>query len=620
MSIRWKLVVISIALVFIVILATGTFIIYALRSDASDNARSDMAARAAYVQLNVINQAINDLGTPVNMDDSYWRDELESLFVEPLEIMTTPEIQIYIIGAVPHPHLIIPFVQEGFMLNTRVIEALEGEASFSAFNHYPDYDGNSVRWFQYAHPVVLDEYTGDVGYVIYLRMSAELFLDDLAATTRIMLFGGMIALGSAILLGIAFSVPLTKNLLDLNREILEFKVGNAPIKLTGAKDEIGQLADGFNIMSQDLSRTLTNMTNEKNKMEIIMYNMTDGVLAYDASGTLIHSNYICEELLGISEIRDIKMAELFKILDVRMPQNEHLDLLEDTVVGRGEKFINASFNTYKDDAGAVQGIVIVFQDITKHMHLDNMRKDFVANVSHELRTPLTTIKGYAETLLDGAGEDPHFRNSFLETINNEADRMTDIIRDLLELSRFDGAGMEFEFEKTDLATLTAATVQIHQITAEKQEKELTFVNEIAGSAECVIDPSRISQVLNNIISNSLRYSHAGAKINVIMQERVRYYVIYIIDDGIGIPREDLRMIFERFYRVDKNRSRELGGTGLGLSIAKEIMTAHDGRIHATSQLGKGTTMSLRFPKPKNLEIGEEMSYDDLLDDDEIHQD
>jgi len=525
MSIRWKLVVVSIALVFVVILAMGTFIIYALRADAADAAEEELAARAAFVRLNVIDAAVAQVGAASSLD------ELEGHFFDAFGLVAHGDMELFIIGAYPYPRQVVPLGLDGFLHNRLVIEAMGGESVFSAFRRNPT---DAERWFEYAYPVFL-EGNDTASYVIYLRMSAEEFFDSLGSTTNIMFFGGMIALGSAILLGIAFSVPLTRNLLKLNKEIVEFEVGSAPIELVGAKDEIGQLAEGFNTMSQDLSRSLTDMTNEKNKMEIIMYNMTDGVLAYDAGGSLIHSNYACEALLGIENIRQISMTELFVVLDVRLPSIQHLDNMEDTIIGRGEKFINASFNTYKDDAGKVLGIVIVFQDITKHMHLDNMRKDFVANVSHELRTPLTTIKGYAETLMDGAADVPHFRDNFLEIINNEADRMTDIIRDLLELSRFDGKGMEFDFVRTDLVALTSRNIQNHIINAEKQGKELSFITEI-NRAEVLIDASRINQVLNNIISNSLRYSHEGAQIQVYIGDRADSYMIYIQDDGIGIPK------------------------------------------------------------------------------------
>jgi two-component system sensor histidine kinase VicK len=337
------------------------------------------------------------------------------------------------------------------------------------------------------------------------------------------------------------------------------------------------------------------VTNEKNKMEIIMYSMSDGVLAYDENGMLIHSNYACEELLGIENIGRMSMYELFDEIGIDFPEGKSIDNMEDSTINLGDKYVNVNFNPYKSQDDHTQGVIIVFQDITRHMLLDNMRKDFVATVSHEIRTPLTTIKSYAETLLDGAAEDANLRSEFLSVINNEADRMATIVKDLLELSRFDSNRMEFDFETTDLVALVTANVRQHKISGEKLNKEIAFVSNL-NTAYVYIDPESINQVLDNIITNSFRYSGDDAKTEVEIRESRLFYMVYITDNGIGIPKEDLRQVFERFYRVDKARSRELGGTGLGLSIAKEIMEAHGGRINASSELGRGTTMMLRFPK------------------------
>jgi two-component system sensor histidine kinase VicK len=310
---------------------------------------------------------------------------------------------------------------------------------------------------------------------------------------------------------------------------------------------------------------------------------------------LIHSNHAGEELLGLAYIQDLPMTELFDTLGIELPDIDEMDNKEDVIIERGDKYVNATFNTHKDENGEILGVIIVFQDITKHMRLDNMRKDFVANVSHELRTPLTTIMSYAETILDGPVDDPNMRDDFLGIIYNESVRMAAIIKDLLELSKFDSGRLEFDFGLADLVALVTENVQSHRITAEKQGKTISLFSGPAV-ANIKMDSARINQVLNNIISNSLRYSLEGAKIAVEIQERQESYLVYIHDDGIGIPKEDLRMIFDRFYRVDKARSRELGGTGLGLSIAREIVEAHGGRINVSSELGVGTTMTLRLPR------------------------
>lgn len=603
MSIRWKFAIICIALVFLSMIATGTFIIFSLRQDETENARLELQRWADQVYFRVMQDTLDILPQGVDITTGEGVFELEELFVEPFNAFIAQPLfasgmDAFIINA--HDRLTIQGTQPNqyfdSISNSVVITALVGNADFSAFRSYPNpITGEIETWFEYARPIFLDYSSALPNYVIYMRTSADAFLEGLENTTRTIFVGAAIALGAAIILIIAFSIPLTQNLLHLNKKITSFEVGDAPILLEGANDEIGQLANSFNSMSSELNKSMVTITDEKNKMEIIMYNMSDGVLAYDKSGALIHSNYACEELLGINNARNMSMTELFRTVGVYIPINADYNSIEDRTIKRGDKFINASFNSHKNENGVVQGLVVVLQDITKHIRLDNMRKEFVANVSHELRTPLTTIKSYAETLMEGAGDNPEIRDGFLSVINAESDRMTTIIKDLLELSRFDDGHMELNFNTDDLISLAQKNIQNHEINAKNQGKEITFTTELKV-AYIKMDANRINQVFNNIISNSLRYSQEGAKINVDIQEREKHYLVYISDDGIGILKEDLRNIFERFYRADKARSRELGGTGLGLSIAKEIMEAHGGRIHAASQFGVGTTMTLRFPK------------------------
>ncbi|MCL2235966.1 MAG: cell wall metabolism sensor histidine kinase WalK [Defluviitaleaceae bacterium] len=594
MSIRWKLVVISVALVFIVMVAIGTFILYALRLDAENAARDELSGWANDVRINIIDHEHNQA---LDFDD------LETRIIESFDQLVTqripPGMDAFVITAIGPPQTLETTAQPRWhyahITRSVITAALAGNISFDTARRYPDPFGEIVSWFEYAKPVFL---TNEIhpDFVIYTRMSADEFFDGLDATTNIIVLSSAMALGVATLLAIAFSMPLTKNLFHLSREIKNFKVGEVTkIDLKGANDEVGDLAESFNTMSRHLRQGMVEMTNEKNKMEIIMYNMTDGVLAYDGSGSVIHSNHACEELLAIDRIAEMPMDELFAVLDIEVPE-EGVEAMEDVTISRGDKFLNASFNAHKNAKGEMQGLIIVLQDITRHMRLDNMRKEFVANVSHELRTPLTTIKSYTETLLDGAGEEPSLRNQFLETIDSESDRMSVIIKDLLELSRFDDKRMEFDFELGDIVALLKKNLQSHMVTAERQGKTITFHSDISR-ADVLMDAPRINQVVNNIVSNALRYSGEGAQIEVEVQERGLFYMVYIHDNGIGIPKEDLRNIFERFYRVDKARSRELGGTGLGLSIAREIMEGHGGRIHASSDLGVGTTMTLRFPKP-----------------------
>jgi two-component system sensor histidine kinase VicK len=245
--------------------------------------------------------------------------------------------------------------------------------------------------------------------------------------------------------------------------------------------------------------------------------------------------------------------------------------------------------------GDVDGFVIVLQDMTKMARLDKTRRDFVANVSHELRTPLTSVKTYTETLLDGAVEDVETASRFLRVIDDETQRMTNLVMDLLELSRLDNKPGLQEREVVDLSGLLRVTIRQSMVLAEAKGQSIRF--EPPGKPYFIeAEAKKINQVITNIITNSIKYSPENTAIEIALEETDRYYRVFIKDNGIGIPKDDIPHIFERFYRVDKARSRAQGGTGLGLAIAKEIMEEHNGRIVVSSELGKGTTMVLRFPR------------------------
>jgi len=594
--------IIYIALVFVVMMTSGTIIIVSLQLDEEASVEDELAGFAEHIRTLVIHDAL----LVPDIDSIY---DFEDLFSQRFEqLIHLPDgIQAFIISG-QNFHTIESSVDDpagefNFFTTSVVIGAKAGEYGFDAGRTRISLFGGSGSWFEYAAPVFLEEWEWAIGnapdYVIHVRKQADDFNARLVRTVQTIGIASVAAILIASVVGMFFSNSLTSQILLLNRKVKEFAAGQLSERIeVQAEDEIGQVTHSFNHMAEELSQTITAITNEKNKREIILYNMTDGVLAYDNNGHLVHSNHIAEELLGVKNIAQLEMDEMLKYIGIEAaPQG--IENIADTSVAVDDKFINVNFNSYKNKDGEIEGIIIVFQDITKHMKLDNMRKEFVANVSHEVRTPLTTVKTYTETLLDAIEDDgeidPAMFKNFLQTINAEADRMTWIVNDLLELSRFDSKRLEFEFKPFNLVELVRNNVSAHQITAEKQGKFITFYSGL-NTADVVIDPERINQVLNNIISNSLRYSEEGAKVSVEVHSGRTSYLVYVSDTGIGIPKEDLRMIFERFYRVDKARSRELGGTGLGLSIAKEIMEAHDGRINCTSEEGVGTTMMLRFPK------------------------
>ena len=243
-------------------------------------------------------------------------------------------------------------------------------------------------------------------------------------------------------------------------------------------------------------------------------------------------------------------------------------------------------------------MILILQDITEQKKLDDMRKEFVANVSHELRTPLTTVKSYVETLIDTGFEEKQMVINFLETINSETDRMTLLVKDLLELSRFDNQQIKFKIEKSNIVEIVKRVTEQYKMHAKNKNQKLT-IKECNKEIILDIDPLRIIQVLNNILSNAVKYSVENDSIYVYIKEDEENVKVVVKDTGMGIPKEDMPRLFERFYRVDKARSRAMGGTGLGLAIAKQIMEYHKGDILIESTYGRGTEVTLNFVKNVN---------------------
>ena len=247
---------------------------------------------------------------------------------------------------------------------------------------------------------------------------------------------------------------------------------------------------------------------------------------------------------------------------------------------------------FNDELRRQTGYILLFQDITEAKQLDDMRKEFVANVSHELKTPITTIKTYAETLSTGAVDDPDTALSFLQTIEKEADRMTALVRDLLQLSHIDFKKTKWEFAEYDLAELVQESVEHLKLFYLEKQQSIRFCAQEGLFVRA--DRSKLKQVFINIISNAIKYTAEGGEVKIVLEPHGRDVEVKIIDNGIGIPKEDVGRVFERFYRVDKGRSRQQGGTGLGLSIAQDIVHAHDGEILASSHLGKGSEFTIRL--------------------------
>ena len=358
-------------------------------------------------------------------------------------------------------------------------------------------------------------------------------------------------------------------------------------------DEIGILTGAFNEMSGVLQSTLAAVENERDKLDTLFLHMTDGVVAFDHDGHLIHCNPAANDLLRRKVEPDCTYEEL---LGDMHPFEEVLALQRPNYVEEelrvGERTLDLYLAPFSDHKKG--GVLIVLHDVTEQHRNEERRKEFVANVSHELRTPLTNVRSYAETLRDGGDIPRDTANSFLDIIITETDRMTHIVQDLLTLSRLDAGNAELVLSRFPFGDAIHSVFQANALNARQHQHQLTY--DPPESLPLIVgDRSRLEQVMMNVIGNAIKYTPDGGHIHITAGSTEDTVWMEVSDDGIGIPEKDRERIFDRFYRVDKARSRESGGTGLGLSIAREIVNRHHGTIALAPHAGQGPTVRLPLP-------------------------
>ncbi|MBR5467724.1 MAG: HAMP domain-containing protein [Firmicutes bacterium] len=585
-SIKGKLIALYLGLVLVVMMVSGSFILLSFQSMELQKAHDQMRVYAEKISEQVVlsNDEADFQSGLLSFSQSGSSDSALQGNIISLDGVTIAST------ASSKP----PFKQ---YKNSVIISAFAGEEAFSRRAETTD----GVKWLSFAAPVQIN---GDTKYVGYTRMNADAIYESINNTVRTITLAVAIAMLLTFFIGYVFSSTLTGPIVALTGKAKQLARGDLDqsVRVYSA-DEIGQLSETFNYMASELNKTLGEISKEKNKLEILLHNMKDGVLSFDRYGVLVHKNTAADELLDMDE-SFLSIDEFIKkfeinagiIIDMMQP-----GFSKNISFWHGKKYINANFSPYFNEK-ELQGVVIVLQDNTEFKKLDDMRKEFVANVSHELRTPLTTVKGYTETLMNGAIEEKEVAMDFLDIINAETDRMSFLVRDLLELSRFDNKQIAFRMVKVNVNDFVQENIRQNKLHADNKNQTLTF--EPYGNAiQVTADKNRIAQVFNNILTNAIKYSAEGASIKVWIHEDRNFVKISVKDTGMGISKEDLPRIFERFYRVDKARSRAMGGTGLGLAIAKEIMESHGGDITAESVYGKGTTMTMHFPKnPQIKEI------------------
>ncbi|MEK3884284.1 cell wall metabolism sensor histidine kinase WalK [Paenibacillus sp. PL2-23] len=466
-------------------------------------------------------------------------------------------------------------------------------------------DEDNTRKKMIALPVTYNEKV--VGAVYVVASMTDLY-ETVNRVNQIFFSGTLIALGLTGVLGILLAHTITNPIQGLTRQAEAVADGRFDLKAPVlGDDEIGRLSMAFNEMTIRLKEALSANEEENEKLVSVLSNMSDGVVAADERGVIIVWNRRALELLDAETFQDVKLSELLELSPEKMAELQ---------TGRGRtllikreptdpalrgaehegSLLRVTFTPIHRRGKGMTGTIAVLQDFTEQEKLEQSRRQFVANVSHELRTPLTTIKSYAEALGDGALEERELAERFVGVISNETERMIRLVTDLLHLSRLD----------SNQAPLRRRQTQIHEMLDEvadrfsfqlRQKSIGATVQVERGLKKAWLDRDQIDQVLDNLISNAIKYTLDGGTIQIAARKAGdgSLLEISVKDTGIGIPKKDLTRIFDRFYRVDKARSRNMGGTGLGLSIAREIVKAHGGTIALHSELNEGTTVSFTLP-------------------------
>ncbi|TYU74057.1 cell wall metabolism sensor histidine kinase WalK [Listeria monocytogenes] len=448
---------------------------------------------------------------------------------------------------------------------------------------------------------------GKVIGAIYLVADIESVYKQVDDITNIFITGTLIAMIITAVLGILLSRTITKPIVEMKRQAYAMARGNysRKVKVYGV-DEIGELADSFNTLTKRVQEAQAMTEGERRKLSSVLAYMTDGVIATDRRGKVILINTPAEKMLRVKH-ESANGRSIIDVLDIGDTyQFEDLMEVDGSLTMDRSTFdkpyvLRANFSVIQRETGFNNGVIAVLHDITDQEKVDQERRDFVSNVSHELRTPLTSMHSYLEALSDGAWEDKEIAPRFLEVTQNETERMIRLVNDLLKLSRMDGGREQLEKSFVNFTDFFNHIIDRFEM---MKKETIMFKRHIPREPVIIeIDEDKVMQVLDNIISNANKYSPDGGRISFYLKKFEDEIEVSITDEGLGVPDEDLANVFDRFFRVDKARSREMGGTGLGLAIAREVIEAHGGRIWAERNKTKGTIIKFTLP------------YSDLPEDD-----
>ena len=468
-------------------------------------------------------------------------------------------------------------------------------------------NSNHTRYYVNIIPLV-DNSNNNVVGVVYLRASLESVYSNINSITLIYLSAALITIVIGLLLAIIISQEITRPIEEMRKQTLRIARGDfsGQVRVMG-NDELGQLAGAVNNLSVRVEEAQESSDSERRRLDSVLSHMSDGVLATDRRGNVTIVNNMALQLLGVEHDDELIGKSIIDVLDIRhdytvrqLVNSEQKEMILDMSNSGSNLILNAYFSPIQRESGFVSGLVCVLHDVTSQQKEEQERKEFVSNVSHELRTPLTSVKSYVEALSDGAWQDKEIAPQFLKVVQDETERMIRMINDLLSLSRMDAGTTKLNLEYVNINELFNYILNRFDMIIKKEEdpkkKKYTIERFFTKKDLWVeIDTDKFTQVIDNIMNNAIKYSPDGGVITARLLETHNHVIMSISDQGLGIPRKDLSHIFDRFFRVDKARSRKQGGTGLGLAISKEVVNMLGGQIWVDSVEGKGSTFYISLP-------------------------
>ena len=480
---------------------------------------------------------------------------------------------------------------------------------------------NNGRYYVSIVPLYNSSTTGNnsqlVG-VLYVRANMKSVYNTINTIMGIFVLASLIAMALGLGIAIIIARAITRPIEEMKRQTQRIARGDYAGQVrVYSDDELGQLASAINNLSIRVEESQESTEAERRRLDSVLAHMSDGVIATDRRGniTIINetaSDFVdvsAEKAIGNSILDMLKIRDEYSLRDLIENQDE---LTLDFSSHEHDLILNAYFSLIQRESGFISGLVCVLHDVTEQQKIDNDRKQFVSNVSHELRTPLTSLRSYIEALSDGAWKDPEVAPSFLKVTQEETDRMIRMINELLSLSRMDSGTTRVDMELVNINELFNYVLNRFDMILKKDDnpaKYYTIKREFTKRDLWVeIDTDKFTQVLDNIMNNAIKYSPDGGVVTCRLLETHNQVIISISDQGLGIPRADLNHVFDRFFRVDKARSRAQGGTGLGLAISKEVVQMLGGRIWVDSVEGQGSTFYISLPY-------EPYEEEDLWDDD-----